>query len=196
MQLPDIFVSTDIETDGSNLYENSILSIGSAAFFEDKTLINTFSVNLETLPGRVANLETVEWWKKFPAAWNAGRENCVTPEKGMKEYLKWLKSLPGRIIFVGYPVAFDFPFVNEYLLRFAGENPFGFAVIDMRSYMMGFRSVSFQRAGSQDWPKRWFEGHKHTHIALEDAIEQGIVFCNMLEENKSPSKIKNALESL
>lgn len=88
MQLPDIFVSTDIETDGSNLHENSILSIGSAAFFEDKTLINTFSVNLETLPERIANLETAEWWKKFPNAWEACRKNCVAPEEGMKGYLK------------------------------------------------------------------------------------------------------------
>jgi hypothetical protein len=189
MQLPDIFVSTDIETDGWQIHENSILSIGSAAFFEDKTLINTFSVNLETLPKRIANPETVEWWGKYPDAWEKCRKNCVAPEKGMREYLAWLKSLPGRIIFVGYPIAFDFTFVNEYLLRFTGENPFGFAVIDMRSYMMGLRGKSFRESGNNYWPKRWFEGHEHTHIALEDAIEQGIVFCNMLQENQTSKKL-------
>ena len=32
-------------------------------------------------------------------------------------------------------------------------------------------------------PSRWFDEHPHTHVALDDAIEQGALFCNMLEEN-------------
>ena len=31
-------------------------------------------------------------------------------------------------------------------------------------------------------PKRWFDDHPHTHVALDDAIEQGALFCNMLTE--------------
>ena len=32
-------------------------------------------------------------------------------------------------------------------------------------------------------PKRWFdEKHRHSHVALDDAIEQGSLFCNMLAE--------------
>ncbi|HET9210666.1 MAG TPA: exonuclease, partial [Thermoanaerobaculia bacterium] len=29
---------------------------------------------------------------------------------------------------------------------------------------------------------RWFSGDRHTHVALDDAIEQGRLFCNMLAE--------------
>jgi hypothetical protein len=29
-------------------------------------------------------------------------------------------------------------------------------------------------------PRRWFDPLPHTHRALEDAIEQGALFCNML----------------
>lgn len=32
-------------------------------------------------------------------------------------------------------------------------------------------------------PKRWFGRLPHTHRALDDAIEQGVLFCNMLTEN-------------
>jgi hypothetical protein len=32
-------------------------------------------------------------------------------------------------------------------------------------------------------PEHWFGTQPHTHIALDDAIEQGTLFCNMLAEN-------------
>jgi hypothetical protein len=31
-------------------------------------------------------------------------------------------------------------------------------------------------------PKHWFDDHPHTHVALDDAIEQGALFCNMLKD--------------
>ncbi len=34
------------------------------------------------------------------------------------------------------------------------------------------------------------------HNALEDAIDQGVAFCNIFQENKSQPKIKNELEPL
>jgi hypothetical protein len=32
-------------------------------------------------------------------------------------------------------------------------------------------------------PRAWFDDVPHTHVALDDAIEQGRMFCNMLREN-------------
>jgi len=101
----------------------------------------------------------------------------------MCAYRKWLEELPGRIIFVGYPLAFDYPFVSYYLQHFAGKNPFGFAAIDIRSYAMGLR-------GTHYLPKRFFDDLPHTHIALDDALEQGALFCNMLAEQESATKGK------
>jgi hypothetical protein len=31
-------------------------------------------------------------------------------------------------------------------------------------------------------PREWFDPHRHTHVALDDAVEQGALFCNMLAE--------------
>lgn len=182
MSLPEIYVSTDIETDGPIHGENSLLSIGSAAYFSDKTLLGTFSANLETLVGAVQNPETMEWWKTQPEAWKACRKNCLSPEKAMQDYRIWLEQLPGRIIFLAYPVAFDYPFGSYYLRRFAGKNPFGLNAIDIRSYIMGLRGKNYRQSGTNYLPKRFFDNLPHTHVALDDALEQGALFCNLLAE--------------
>lgn len=188
MELPDIYVSTDIETDGQVPSVNSMLSLGSAAFFEDKTLIDTFSVNLQTLPECTANSDTMNWWKTQPAAWEACRKNQQPPDTAMKAYCRWLEKLPGNLIFVGYLMVFDFRFVDYYLHRFVGRNPFGYAVIDISSYVMGLCGVPLEQSRMQYFPKRWFDNLPHTHIALDDALEQGTLFCNMLAEQKKLKK--------
>ena len=47
--LREIYVSTDIETDGPVAGKHSMLSIGSRAYVANKQLLGTFSANLETL---------------------------------------------------------------------------------------------------------------------------------------------------
>jgi hypothetical protein len=32
-------------------------------------------------------------------------------------------------------------------------------------------------------PAGWFDPVPHTHVALDDALEQGALFCNMLAAN-------------
>ena len=46
----EIYVSTDVEVDGPIPGPYSLLSLGSAAYRADKTLVATFSANLEVLP--------------------------------------------------------------------------------------------------------------------------------------------------
>jgi hypothetical protein len=40
-------------------------------------------------------------------------------------------------------------------------------------------------------PRRWFDDVPHTHVALDDAIEQGTLFCNMLAENRQSQNKEN-----
>ncbi len=51
---PEIYVSTDVEADGPIPGPHSMLSFASAAMLADKTVLGTFSANLETLPGAAA----------------------------------------------------------------------------------------------------------------------------------------------
>lgn len=184
VNLPEIYVSTDIETDGWVPGKNSMLSIGSAAYFSDKTLLGTFTANLERLADADSEPETMKWWRSQPEAWGACRKDCVSPKKAMQDYLDWLLQLPGKIIFVAYPLTFDYPFVSYYLNRFAGKNPFGFAAIDIRSYAMGLRGKDYRQSGMNYLPKRLFDDLPHSHIALDDALEQGALFCNLLAEHQ------------
>lgn len=68
---PEIYVSTDIETDGPIPGPNSMLSFASAAFLADKTLVSTFTANLEALPEANGDPDTMKWWEGQPEAWNA-----------------------------------------------------------------------------------------------------------------------------
>ena len=179
----EIYVSTDVETDGPVAGKHSMLSIGSAAFSADKNLLGTFSANLETLPEALPDPKTAAWWTTQPQAWTACRQNVEQPQNAMKRYLEWLKSLPGKPVFVAYPSAFDFPFVYWYLLEFTRENPFGYSAIDIKTYAMALLRKPYRTCGKQSMPSAWFDAVSHTHIALDDAIEQGRLFCNMLNVN-------------
>jgi DNA polymerase III alpha subunit (gram-positive type) len=184
LTLPEIYVSTDIEADGFEPGVNSILSIGSVALLEDKTILDTFTLNLQPLPDTSPSPATMRWWRQFPEAWIACQINPQEPAIAMQKYLRWLKGLPGNIIFVGHPIVFDFAFINYYLMRLVGENPFGFAAIDIRSFAMGMMGNSFQSSHPDAMPAAWRENLPHTHIALDDALEQGVLFCNLLAQAK------------
>lgn len=181
--MKEIYVSTDIETDGPIPGPHSMLSFGSAAYTADKQLVATFSANLETLPGATGHPVTMAWWETQQQAWAKCRENLQQPEDAMKSYRDWLKSLPGKPVFVGYPAAFDFLFVHWYLHKFAGESPFSFMALDIKSYAMAVLKTRFRETVKNNMPNHWFDDLPHTHVALDDAIEQGALFCNILAEN-------------
>lgn len=186
--MAEVFVSTDVEADGPIPGEHSMLSFGSAAYFPDKTLISTFSVNLETLPGARSHPENMKWWESQPAAWAECRKDPQPPEKAMKDYVEWLKSLPGDPVFVGYPAAFDFGFINWYLIKFTGQTPFLYFALDIKTYAMAVLKKDFRTLTKSGMPQKWFGKREPSHVALDDAMQQGILFCNMLAENLKQEK--------
>jgi hypothetical protein len=180
---PEIYISTDIEADGPIPGPHSMLSVASAAYLADKTVVATYSANLETLPGATSDPNTMRWWAQFPTAWDACRKNLRQPEEVIPEYVAWLRSLSGKPVFIGWPASWDFMWVYWYIVRFTGQRPFSECALDIRSYAMGMRKTEFCKTGKHYLPKRWFDELPHTHIALDDALEQGALFCNMLTEN-------------
>ena len=98
----------------------------------------------------------------------------------MPEYVRWLKQLPGKPVFVGYPAAFDFLFVYWYLIRFAGESPFSHSALDIKTYAMALLGTGYRDSTKCNMPADWFDDLPHTHVALDDAVGQGALFCDML----------------
>ena len=179
----EVFVSTDVETDGPVPGLYSMLSLGSAALKADARLLGTFSVNLTRLPGAEADPQALQWWAKHPGAWQATQEHAEPPEQAMRRYVEWVEGLPGKAVFVGYPAAFDFMFVYWYLMRFVGRSPFAHSALDIKTYAMAMMREPYYWSTKHNMPQRWFSEVPHTHRAIDDALEQGLLFCNMLAEN-------------
>ena len=184
----EIYVSTDVETDGPIPGPHSMLSFGSAAYTADKVLLGTFTANLRPLPGASGHPETMAWWQAHPEAWAAAAADPRDPAEALPAYSAWLKMLPGKPVFVAYPAGFDFLFVYWYLIRFTGQSPFSFSALDVKSYAMALLQTEYRQATKRNMPRSWFDPLPHTHRALDDAIEQGALFCNMLAENRRRGK--------
>src|SRR5438034_141515 len=171
--MAEIYVSTDVETDGPIPGPHSMLSFASAAYRADKKLLATFEANLETLPGASGDPKTMDWWRTQPEAWTVARTNLRDPAEALPAYVRWLKALPGTPVFVAYPAGFDFLFVYWYLIRFAGESPFSFSALDMKTYAMALLKQEYRQSVKRNMPRHWFDRLPHTHCALDDALEQG-----------------------
>ena len=101
----------------------------------------------------------------------------------MRAYVAWIKGLKGKPVFVAYPAGFDFLFIYWYLMRFVGESPFSHSALDMKSYAMAMLKTGYRDSTKRNMPNAWFDKLPHNHVALDDAIEQGALFCNMLKAN-------------
>jgi hypothetical protein len=90
-------------------------------------------------------------------------------------------------VFVAYPSGFDFTFVYWYLMAFCGKSPFSFSAIDIKTFGMALLDNSFHKSSKRFMPKSWFKGCKKggEHVALNDARNQGIMFMNMMRENRT-----------
>jgi len=179
----EIYVSTDIEADGPIPGPHSMLSLASAAFARDGALLSTFTANLDLLPGASGHPDTMQWWQGHPEAWAECRRETRPPEEVMRAYRSWLESQPGRPVFVAYPAGFDFTFVYWYLIRYTGKSPFSHAALDIKTYAMALLRGNYRDTVKQSMPERWLPHRASTHVALDDAIAQGELFCRMLAEN-------------
>jgi hypothetical protein len=185
---PEIYISTDIEANGKIPGVSSMLSFASAAYTVDKELVSTYAANLVELDGDQPDPDVMAWWRTQPAAWKACRENLQDPAIAMKNYYDWLISLKMTPVFVAYPAAYDFMWIYWYLIRFVGESPFSHSALDIKTLAMTVLKKPYRESTKRNMPKRWFDKLPHTHRAIDDAIEQGALFCNILAElHKRPA---------
>jgi len=165
-----------------------MLSIGLAAFTIDKELVGTFSRNLELLDGADTDERTMTWWAQPEQAdaYKKTREDLMSARGAMVECKSWLDDMRrfGRPIICGAPSGFDFTFLYYYFQRFLGESPIGFASLDLRSYAAAVMKRQYRHVGKRQYPPEWIdENLPHTHVALDDAIEQGCILINMIRAN-------------
>ena len=184
--MQEVYVSVDVEFDGPIPGRNSMLSIGAAAYVLPGTEpIATFEVNLIRggFPGAVEDPSTMKWWETQPEAWDAHRKNTKSPKEAMQAFADFLGALPGTPVFVAYPCGADFTFVYWYFHYFLGHCPFGYSGIDIESLVMVLKKQPIMSLKQEDFPKHWFRADlPHTHIALDDAKEQGYLFVMLMQD--------------
>jgi DNA polymerase III alpha subunit (gram-positive type) len=193
MAKPEVYISMDVETDGPIPGEYSMLNMGAAAFMEGSfEPVSTFNVNLKPLVGAKQHPGTMDWWKSPAqiAAYVEITKNQQDPATAMDQFVTWLAKLNGKPVFVGYPAGFDFTFVYWYLVKFTGFSPFSFSGVDIKTYAMAMLKKGYRDSSKKAFRWEWKSQRKHTHIGVDDAIEQGETFMRMLEWNKNRTNIE------
>ena len=51
------------------------------------------------------------------------------------------------------------------------------------TYSMALMRKPYRMCGKRSMPPEWLDPLPHTHVALDDAVEQGRLFCNMMKAN-------------
>lgn len=187
--MTELYFSVDIEADGPIPGEYSMLSLGAAAFLIDDSgarIVGTWSSNLEPLSTAKQDDDTMKWWSTQTEAWEIVQKDREDPANSIKRFVEWVKGLcletGTKPVFVAYPAGFDFTFVYWYTIKFAGECPFSFSSLDMKSYAMAKLGTKFRETTKKTMPDEWFKHeNKRPHVALEDAIEQGWTFVEMMK---------------
>jgi hypothetical protein len=168
----EIYVSTDVETDGPIPGPHSMLSFGSAAYLADKTLISTFTANLETLPGAAPDPKTMDWWRSNPEAWNACREN-LDLSKAPPRYLKWL-SAAGQACLVAYPV------VSIHVCILASDTvcrsqPVFALSARHEDAVDGAAQNRYRAATKRNMPRRWSDDSPDTLAPSTTPLSRGVL---------------------
>lgn len=196
---PEIYLSIDIEADGPVPGPYSMLSFGIAAFSIEKVLLGTFSRNLEPLPGATQHPRVMAWWRSTPALWAAyerTREDVRPIRESMLACEDWCKSMRtfGKPCAVGAPAAYDFgAWLYWYLVYAVGDIPeLGFAALDLKSFAFGrIPGSRYRSLGKGTYDPAWFDADTaHTHVALDDAIEQGVILVNAIRQRDGLPRIE------
>lgn len=202
------YISVDIETDGPIPGDNSMLSLGPAAFDPpSESVVDAWTLNFRALPGARQDPDTIAFWAKNQAAYKAATEDPKHPKDALLDFAKWLDGLKQdrKLVFVAYPAGFDWTFVYWYFGHFKIKSPFGFSALDMKSYASAVLGLDFRESVKSNFPDAWFGTDPHTHEALDDAIEQGVTFVRMhaaarenqrrlLADEVSRANIRRAIE--
>ncbi|MFZ2619634.1 MAG: hypothetical protein WAX89_02065, partial [Alphaproteobacteria bacterium] len=90
--LPCLYVACDMELDGPNIRQNSMLSMAFRCRTPRGVAVGKpFDVNLKLRPGATFNINTMDFWYQYPKAyddWALGEKHA--PAEAMHMFKAWL----------------------------------------------------------------------------------------------------------
>ncbi|GGW25677.1 hypothetical protein [Streptomyces xantholiticus] len=84
-------------------------------------------------------------------------------------------------VMCGYPAPYDWMFLYWYQMRFTGSSPFGHSgCLDMKTLYATKARLPLRAVSKGTMPRELLSRRRHTHHALDDAIEQAELFSNLM----------------
>ncbi|BCM70386.1 exonuclease [Streptomyces sp. FBKL.4005] len=185
---PSLYISVDIEADGPIPGPYSMLSLGAtvagvqdgggftAADPEERTFYRELRpISEEFVPEALAvsGLDRARLTAE-------GAEAAVA----LAEFTAWVRevSAGAQPVMCGYPAAYDWTFLYWYLIRFTGSSPFGHSgCLDMKTLYATKAGLPLRAVAKGTMPRELLSRRRHTHHALDDAIEQAELFANLMK---------------
>jgi ribonuclease T len=170
----ECFISVDIEAAGPTPGDFSMLSLGACVvgkrdedFYMELRPLNRNAIP-EALSVTGFDLDELARTGEVPLA-------------AMQRFADWVRQAASerKPVFLAFNAGFDWSFVNWYFHHFLGENPFGFAPADIKSYFMGLTGCTWEDTKSSKIPAAFQPDVAGDHNALNDARAQAQMFEKM-----------------
>jgi hypothetical protein len=184
---PNCYISLDIEADGPIPGPYSMLSLGAAVagthtaggFTAADPERQTFYRELRPISD--------EFVPEALAVSGLDRERLRTegaePAVGLGEFSDWVRevSAGAQPVMCGYPASYDWTFLYWYLIRFTGASPFGHSgCLDMKTLYATKAGLPLRAVAKGTMPRHLLSRRRHTHHALDDAVEQAELLANLM----------------
>ncbi|MEU6667521.1 exonuclease [Streptomyces sp. NPDC046727] len=184
---PSRYISVDVEADGPIPGPYSMLSFGAAVagtqdadgFAPEDPERLTFYRELRPISADfVPEALAVSGLDR-----EALRRDGADPAVALAEFSAWVREMSAgaQPVMCGYPASYDWTFLYWYLIRFTGDSPFGHSgCLDMKTLYATKARLPLWAVAKGTMPRELLSGRRHTHHALDDAIEQAELFANLM----------------
>ncbi|MER6732407.1 3'-5' exonuclease [Streptomyces puniciscabiei] len=184
---PSRCISVDIEADGPIPGPYSMLSIGAAvAGTQDGDGFTPADPEQQTFYRELRPISE-EFVPEALAVSGLDRDRLraegTEPALALAEFSAWVikVSAGAQPVMCGYPASYDWTFLYWYLIRFTGESPFGHSgCLDMKTLYATKAGLPLRAVAKGTMPRHLLSRRRHTHHALDDAIEQAELLANLM----------------
>lgn len=176
----EVYICVDVETAGPIPGEYSLLSIGACTLDDPPS---TFYIELKPINEQ----NTPEAARVHQLSLTRLMSEGIDPAQAMLQFEAWLKSqaVPDQPpVFVAFNAPFDWMFINYFFIRYLGRNPFGHAALDIKALYMGMAGVPWSKTSWRYIDPNYVEKKNLSHHALQDALDQAILFKKLLANLK------------
>jgi Exonuclease len=180
----DVYFSADVETDGAIPGPYSMLSFALvyAGRFDGRSFVHPpqYDQYLYRELKPISNDYEPDALRVNGLNREKLRLEGDEPVSAMTEAAQWVRQMAGsgRPVLVAYPLSFDWTWLYWYFVRFSLDgSPFNHSsCFDIKTAYAVKAHLPIARAGRSRLDEQLRSSRRHTHNALDDAIEQAEVF--------------------